>query len=594
MDRSHVRTAHRGRTFVERRLAAILAADVVGYSKLMAEDEAGTLTTLSQLIKDIVEPLIDEHNGRIVKLMGDGVLAEFGSVVDAVECAVVWQKRLARDSALQFRIGINLGEITLQDGDIFGHGVNVAARLEGLADPGGIYISEDVYRQAKGRTDAAFEDLGNQNIKNIDEPIRAYRVNSSAQEPTRADDDGVSLSIPDKPSIAVLPFDNMSGDPEQEFFADGITEDLITALSKVRWFFVIARNSTFTYKGQAVDVTKVSQELGVKYVLEGSVRTAGSRVRITAQLIDATTGRHVWAERYDRQIEDIFDLQDEMTQTIVGAVEPEISATERQRAVAKQPDNLDAWESYQRGVWHMWTYAEEDNPAALEFLSRASELDPSFSPAHAYRSYVHYQSVVMNWSDDIDASLNDGMIAARKALALDEQDATAYFAVGRIHMMQGNHEDSIAALETAIKLNPSFAQAHHGLGMVLCLAGEFERATKANLMCERLSPRDPIIWASLVVQAFTYLLAEDYENALVWVQKALQHPRATGYWPHAVFAAVLAQLDRLDEAKDAAEQALKANPAITLSLLAKTYPTKNPDGLQPYIDGLRKAGLREK
>ncbi len=579
---------------MERRLVAILAADIVAYSKLMHANEEITLNAVSDVLETCVKPTVEKHGGRIVKLMGDGVLALFDSVVEAVNCAVSWQTQVSNISGdIRFRIGVNLGDVILKEDDVFGDGVNVAARLESIAEPGGISVSQDVYRQARGKTDFEFEELGAQQLKNIAEPVNVYRIKPGLVAAAALSPAGQKLKKSEQPSIAVLPFDNMSGDPEQEYFADGITEDLITGLSKVRWFFVIARNSTFTYKGQAVDVTKVARELGVRYVLEGSVRKAGGRVRITAQLIDAETGNHVWAERYDRTLDDIFDLQDEMTQTIVGAVEPEISETERQRVVSAPPGTLDAWESFQRGVWHMWTYSAEHHEKALEYLEKASELDPEFAPAHAYRSYTHYQSVVMNWTDDIDTSLEAGMIAARRALKCDQKDATAYFAIGRIHMMLGNLDDSIAALQNAILINPSFAQAHHGLGMVLALSGEFERSHQASEMCERLSPRDPIIWASLIVQALTYLLERDYDSALSWTQKTLQHPQAAGYWPHSVHASVLAQLGQVEEAKTAAAKAIAESPTLTLGILTKTYKTRDPEGLAPYIDGLRMAGIPE-
>jgi adenylate cyclase len=385
----------------------------------------------------------------------------------------------------------------------------------------------------------------------------------------------------------------MSGDPEQEYFADGISEDLITGLSKIRWFFVIARNSTFTYKGQAVEVTQVARELGVRYVLEGSVRKAGNRVRITAQLIDATTGNHIWAERYDREIADIFALQDEMTLTIVGAVEPELSAAERERVLSKPPENLDAWECYQRGLWYMWTYARDGNLEAARLLERATDLDPGFAPAYAYGSYVHYSRVIMGWSDDTEQSLDVGMTLAKKALALDDKDPLGYFAAGRIHMMQGRHDDSVASLETAIELNPSFAQAYHGLGMALTLADRLEDAKDALRQAERLSPRDPILWASTVVHALACILSRDYEGALHWARKTIQNPRSKGYWPHAVLAAALAHLDRMEEARAAATAALDELPDLSLAYLEKSLPTKQPDGLAPYLDGLRLAGLPE-
>ena len=585
---------------MQRRLTTILAADVVGYSRLMAADEAGTLAALKTHRRELVAPKTDEYGGRTVKLMGDGTLMEFASVVDAVRFAVDVQRTMAVRNAVVpenrqiiYRMGINIGDIIVDGDDIYGDGVNVAARLEALSEPGGICVSRTVFNHVQGKVDTAFEDLGAREVKNIPKQVQVYRVLLEDIADARPDFEARSeaLALPDKPSIAVLPFDNMSGDPEQEYLADGITEDLITALSKIRWFFVIARNSTYTYKGEAVEVTQVAKDLGVRYVLEGSVRKAGNRVRVTAQLIDATTGHHVWAERYDREIEDIFDLQDEMSQTIVGAVEPELSAAERERALSKPPENLDAWESYQRGLWHMWSGERDGHLPALNLLKRATDLDPSFAPAYAYRSYVHYRNVILGWTEDTQRDLEEGMTLAKKALALDDKDPVAYFAVGRIHMMQGQHDDSIASLETAIELNPSFAQAYHGLGMALTLAGRLDDAKEALIMSERLSPRDPINWASTAVHALACILSRDYEEAVHWARKTIQNPRSTGYWPQAVLAAALAHLGQMDEARAAVTEALEAKPDLSLTYLEKTLPTKEPDGLEPYLDGLRKAGL---
>ncbi len=581
---------------MERRLAAILAADVVGYTKLMGADEVGTLSALSDVIKNTITPLITSHNGRIVKLMGDGILAEFASVVDAVACAVDWQGKLAAKTNatdLRFRIGINLGDIIIRDNDIFGDGVNIASRLEALAEPGGICISAKVHAEIESKLKLNYDDLGARKLKNVDEPIHAYHIIPGHISALPNSQSSETTTIPDKLSVAVLPFDNMSTDPEQEYLADGISEDLITALSKIRWFFVIARNSTFTYKNKAVDIKQVAKELGVRYVVEGSVRKAGNRVRVTAQLIDAGTGRHVWAERYDRQLEDIFDLQDEMTNTLVGAIEPELSAAERKRAAAKPPENLNAWECYQRGVWHMWKYVPKEIQIGIEVLKRATELDPGFAPAYAYMSYCHYQLVVLGASDDIEGDLKAGMVAAKKALLLDDQDPTAYFAIGRIYMMQGKHDESITALETALKLNPSFAQAHHGLGMVFTLADRLNEAKAACMQSERLSPRDPILWASTIVHALACLLSRDYEEAVKWARITIQIPRSTSYWPHAVLAAGLAQLDQMEEARASVVTALNEMPELSLTYLAKVLPTKNPGGLDPYLEGLRLAGLPE-
>jgi adenylate cyclase len=590
---------------LERRLSAILAADVVGYSRLMSKDETGTLERLKTLRRVLVQPKIAERGGRIVKLMGDGLLAEFPSVVEAVQSAIDIQQEVTErepdisdDRRIRLRIGINLGDIIVEGSDIYGDGVNVAARLEALADPGGIFISGTVFDHVKGKVSLDFEDLGEQQVKNIDDPVRVYRVvlDSGTNEGKAAGTSPSSatvLELPDKPSVAVLPFNNMSDDPEQDYFADGISEDLITALSKIRWFFVIARASTFTYKNRAVDVTQVAKDLGVRYVLEGSVRKGGNRVRITAQLIDATTGQHVWAERYDRELADIFALQDEMAQTIVGAIEPELGAAERERAARKAPENLDAWETYQRGLWHMWTFLEEDNAEARRLFRRARELDPKFALAFAHEAYSHYVTVIMGWTDDPDASLAAGMTAAKKALALDDKDAVAYFALGRVQTMLGEHDSAIAALESSLALNPSFAQANHGLGMAQALAGQLDDAIDSFGRAERLSPRDPLLWAFTITHGLACILARDNETALQLARQTLQIPRASGYWPHAVLAASLAHQDQIEEARAAVAEALRAKPNLSLSYLKSTLLTKQPEGLNPYLDGLRKAGLPE-
>jgi adenylate cyclase len=405
---------------VERRLAAILAADVAGYSRLIEADEEGTLGRLKTLRAEIIDAKIAGHNGRIVKTTGDGLLVEFASVVDALRCAAAMQSAMAESNAplppdrrIEFRIGINVGDIVVEDGDIFGDGVNVAARLEGLAEPGGICISARVQEDAAGRLDLAFEDIGEQPLKNISRPVRVYRVRAALTHPAaktpgsllsriagegaerqrRAAGEGSSpmLPLPDKPSIAVLPFDNMSGDPEQEYFADGMVEEIITALSRIRWLFVIARNSSFTYKGQTVDVKRVGQELGVRYVLEGSVRKGGNRVRITAQLIDATNGAHLWADRFDGLLEDVFELQDKVAISVAGVIEPTLRQSEIERARRKRPDSLDAYDLYLRALPDAFAAMPEDADKALALLRKAIELEPDFAAAHAIIAFCHEQ-----------------------------------------------------------------------------------------------------------------------------------------------------------------------------------------------------------
>ena len=583
---------------MERRLAAILAADVVGYTRLMAANEAGTLVRLKALRADTIDPVIAENRGRIVKLMGDGALVEFASVVDAVACAVAVQRAVAEanadiesDQRIEFRIGVNLGDVIVEGDDIYGDGVNVAARLQELAEPGEVCVSGKVHDEVVGKTEGDFADTGEHHVKNIAKPLRVWRW--SAETIASTPSPNAPLPLPDKPSIAVLPFTNMSGDPEQEYLADGITEDLITALSKNRWFFVIARNSTFTYKGRAIDVKKIARELGVRYVLEGSVRKVGNRVRVAAQLIDAATGLHVWAENHDRELADIFELQDEMTRTIVAAVEPELGAFERELALRKPPESLDAWEIYQRALWHMWTFTEDGVREALRLLHRARELDPTFAAAYAHEAYTHYVDVIMGYAESPEESLAAGLAAARKAVALDDKDPVAYFALGRVYTVQGEQDASIAELEMALRLNPSFAQAYHGLGFALALSGRLDEAVEALQMAERLSPRDPLLWATTIVHSLTCILMKRYDEAVDWARKTIRLPRAKGYWPHAVLAAALGNLSRLDEARMAVERALEEKPGLSLSYIAKTLPTKEPGGLDPYLDGLRKAGLPE-
>jgi adenylate cyclase len=588
---------------VERKLTTILAADVVGYSRLMGEDEAGTLARLKSLRSELVQPEITGGRGRTVKLMGDGLLAEFPSVVEAVRCAVDIQQGMAgrepdlpAERRIRLRIGVNLGDIIVEGSDIYGDGVNIAARLEGLAEPGGICISGKVYEEVGNKLPIAFEDLGRREVKNILEPVRVYRWAGTTSDP-KPDVAAVETepALPDKPSIAVLPFDNMSGDPEQENFVDGICEDLITALSKIRWFFVIARNSTFTYKGQAVEVTQVAKDLGVRYVIEGSVRKAGKRVRITAQLIDATTGRHVWAERYDRELADIFELQDEMTQTIAGAVEPELSAAERERAVHKPPENLDAWETYQRGLWHLWNFTKDENTEAQRVLRRAQELDPGFATAYAFESYSHYLDAMLGFAEAPEDSLAAALTTAQKARSLDDKDPIAYFAMGRVYMMRGEHDASVAELETALALNPSFAPAYHGLGFALVLSGRLEEADEALDKAVRLSPRDPVLWGTMSFRSVTRNLLGDFEGAADWARKAVHEPRAAkgGYWSHATLASALGNLGQIAEASAAVEEALRQKTDLSIAYLKTTFPTKHPGGLDRYLDGLRKAGLPE-
>lgn len=580
---------------LNRKLTAILYTDVAGYSRLTGGDEEGTHRQVMDVL-DYASRQISDAGGKVLRYAGDAILAEFSSAVSAVNTAVDIQHEMARknqqvadDKKVQIRIGINIGDVIEDRGEVFGDGVNLAARLEAAAPEGGICISNSVYEQVLGKLDEGFTDGGEEQFKNITRPVRVYRW-IPAQDSVVSSGNSVKPGS-EKPSIAVLALTNMSNDPDQDFIGDGITEDLITALSKIRSFKVISRESTFSYKGSAIDVRKVAEELGVRFVLEGSVRKAGNRVRVTVQLIDAETGHHVWAERYDRELEDIFDLQDEMVRVIASALEPELNAFERERAVSKSPDNLDAWELYQRALWHMWTFEEENIRIALELFKQSSAADPKFAPAYAYYAYCCYQFVILGIAEDPDAYLQEGLESAKKALQCDDRDAISYFAIGRIHMMLGDHDASIAALRKSIELNPCFAQAYHGLGFALSLAGELEESKLTTRQAVTMSPRDPMMWAFTIVHALTYILSREYETALEWANRTLQIPNATGYWSHAVKASALANLGRIDEAKQSLALALEAKPDLSIEFLEKNLPTKHAGGLDPYLDGLRQGGL---
>jgi len=459
---------------VERRLAAILAADVAGYSRLMERDETGTLARLRTLRRDLIDPKIAEHKGRIVKTTGDGILIEFPSVVEAVACAVAVQQGMAarndtttEDERIQFRVGINSGDVIVEDGDIHGDGVNIAARLEGIAEPGGICVSGIVHDQVQGRLECTFEDIGEQSLKNIARSVRVYRVGPKspladlppAAEEGRAAAASPTLPLPDKPSIAVLPFQNMSGDPEQEYFADGMVEEIITALSRIRWLFVIARNSTFTYKGQTIDVKRVGRELGVRYVLEGSVRKGGGRVRITAQLIDAQTGAHLWADRFDGSLEDVFDLQDKVAVSVAGVIEPTLRQAEIDRARRKRPENLDAYDFYLRALPFAYTSMPDEAEKALGFLERAIKLEPDLAVGHAMIAWSHEQRYLRG------GLLEEEKIAAlrhaRLAIAAGSDDATALAIAGLVigFLDPQDYATALDAFGHSLALSPSSALA---------------------------------------------------------------------------------------------------------------------------------------
>jgi adenylate cyclase len=471
---------------VERRLAAILAADVAGYSRLVGADEEGTLSALRAMRREIIDPTIAEHRGRIVKTTGDGLLAEFASVVDALRCAVRWQATVPPESRIAWRVGINVGDVVVEDGDIFGDGVNVAARLEALAEPGGICVSARVQEDAAGRFDLQFEDLGEQSLKNIARPVRVYRVASpkcsdppSAQEgprisPAVAAATAPPPALPDKPSIAVLPFQNISGDPEQEHFGDGIAEDVTTALARSRLLFVVARNSAFAFRHHNADVTEIGRCLGARYILEGSVRRAADTVRVTAQLIDAVSGTHLWADRMDRQLTDIFSLQDEIAARVATAVLPAVARTERELAMRKPPENLGAWENYHRGLWHWLKFDAVENQCAQTFLRRSLELDAGFAAAHAALGLTAIADAFLFYTADRDPHVVSAERHARAAIELDPLDGSARATLALALLISGRHGLAIVEAASAVALNENDAWAFGVQGAVLAFGGRPE------------------------------------------------------------------------------------------------------------------------
>jgi adenylate cyclase len=567
---------------------------------MMGEDEAGTLTALKALRQELFAPKVAEHHGRIVKLMGDGALVEFSSVVDAVDCAVAVQRAVAGRNVeapavrrFELRIGINLGDVIIEGNDIYGDGVNVAARLQELAAPGGIALSATAHEHAAAKVDVGFVDGGQHELKNIVKPVRVYHWSDddAGRQPDVARTE-VALPLPDKPSIAVLPFTNMSGDPEQEYFSDGITEDIITALSKVHWLFVIARNSTFTYKGSAVDVIRVARELGVRYVVEGSVRKAANKVRITAQLVDGTTGNHVWADRYDRELDDIFALQDEITETIVGRIDTELRASEIDRARRKPPASLDAWELYQRGLWHSYKTTKEGNEEARNLFHKAVERDPNFALAHAGIALTCHMDVLQGFSDNPAERLAKGLAAGEHAVAMDDKDGFTHYVLGRVLALAGQGDRAIADLEKSVALNPSFAHGYHGLGFTLNWYGRAADAIPMLDMAMRLSPHDPMLWSMQGTRAHCCNNLGNYDEAVEWARKAI-NTLADHLWPRLHLVVALVGQDRLDEARVAIEAARRVKPDLSLSVMRRLLPHLHPEYLERWIDALRKAGLPE-
>jgi adenylate cyclase len=592
-----------GRNRAERRLAAILAADVAGYSRLIGADEEGTLDRLRSIRSDVIDPTITAHRGRLVKTTGDGLLVEFGSVVDALRCATEMQQAMAGRNAavavaerIEFRIGVHQGDIVVEDGDIFGDGVNVAARLEGLADPGGICVSARVQEDAAGRLDLSFDDLGEQTLKNIARPVRVYRVGSPASRPQsplpnpppQAGEGRVgaapALALPDKPSIAVLPFQNISGDPEQEYFADGMVEEIITALSRIRWLFVIARNSSFTYKGQAVDVKRVGRELGVRYVLEGSVRKGGGRVRITAQLIEAETGTHLWADHFDGSLEDVFELQDKVAIAVAGIIEPALQAAEARRSADRPTDDLTAYDLYLRALPNFALLAKESIREAVDLLDRAIARDPGYGPALGLAAMCTQPLHMNGWTESPDAIRNQGLDYARRALRAAENDPFVLTSAALVFGYFGEDmEAAIALMDRSLAANPSSAYGWLFSGVLRLFAGQLDTAIEHVERSLRLNPRDRLA-APLTLIGSAYLLKRNFDAAVANLQASIQE-RPGFALSYRLLAASYAHMGRLDDAREAIERLR----AFTSVIVPPTFPLRNPEHRELFFSGLRLA-----
>ena len=587
---------------MERRLVAILAADVVGYSRLVGEDEEGTLRTLSAC-REVIDGLVARHHGRVFGSAGDSVIAEFASPVEAVRCAVNIQRDLeTRDAGIpenkrmRFRIGVNLGDVVVDGDDLMGEGVNVAARLEGLAEPGTVNVSGSVHEQVKNKLDVGFDFLGPQELKNIAEPVPVFRVRLEPRSPTSrsaaSERSPEPLALPEKRSIVVLPFENLSGDPEQGYFSDGITEDIITELSKFRSLFVIARSSSFSFRGQSPEVKEVSRRLGVRYVVEGSVRRAGNRVRITAQLIDAVADAHLWAERYDRVLEDVFTVQDEVTEAIVAAIAPELGKAEQQLASSKKLENLNVWEVYQRGMWHLYQRTKADLAEARRLFEAALSLDPGLSLACSALVDAYYYEVVLGLADSVAENRDKALQVARRAVELDPDDAAAHCAMGKARIVRREHALAVPDLQLAIDLNPSSAWAHYGLGAAAVFSGHAGEAIGHLERAIRLSPRDQHMGSFMVRLAEAYLVKRDYPGAVQWARKALQQ-QGFQWSRYAALLAGLGFLGEREEARRVLDECLARRPDFSVSMVRDGHLYADAAALDHYLEGLRHARVPE-
>jgi adenylate cyclase len=590
-------------TRVERRLAAILAADVAGYSLLMNADEAGALSALQAHRSELIAPAIDRYRGRIVKLMGDGILAEFGSVVEAVECAAEIQREMEMrnrdapdDRRMLLRIGVHLGDVIIDGSDIYGDGVNIAARLEGIAQPGGVCISDDAHRQIRGKVDIVFDDVGEQTLKNISEPMRAWHARVAGEvAPVILSNSSPmqiqNLELPDKPSIVVLPFDNMSAEAGQDYLADGIVEAITAALSCIRSFFVIARSSAFTYKGRVKNAREIGKELGVAYLLEGSVQKAGNRLRIIVQLIETAGGAHVWSSRFDGAIDDFFDFQDRITEQVAGALQPSVRIAEIERSRRKRPQDLGSYDFTMRAMPHVWALEKGESAKAIELLEKALAIDPTYPLALSLASWCHAQRSVYNWADDIAGSQAMARTLAERAAEMSGDDPIILAVLGAVHTFVRNHGTARVLLERAVTLDPNSAWAWSRLGWLENYADQPQAAISNFERALRLSPIDPMNFNNYVGIGSAHEIAQEYDKAAAFYRRALgERPHAS--WIYRNLAGSLLGAGRVEEAKQVFADLMGCYPDLTISKF-KTAMVFSPPVLNRMAENLRKLGLPE-
>jgi adenylate cyclase len=588
---------------VDRRLTAILAADIAGYSRLMGYDEERTLAELKRLRKTLLDPSIASHRGRIVKTTGDGMLVEFASAVDAVRCGVEVQRAMAghnvdvhQDHRIEFRIGIHIGDIIIDDNDIFGDGVNIAARLEGIAQPGGVCISDDAHRQIRGKAELAFVDMGVQTLKNIAEPMRVWHVKPEGDvtlpgQPSSPSTRPPTLTLPNKPSIVVLPFDNMSAEEGQEYLADGIVEAITAALSCIRSFFVIARSSAFTYKGRATDAREIGKELGVAYLLEGSVQKVGNRLRIIVQLIETEAGSHVWSSRYDGTVDDFFDLQDRITQQVAGALQPSIRLAEIERSRRRRPQDLGSYDYTMRAMPHAWVLEKEESARALELLESALKIDPEYPLALALAGWCHAQRAVYNWADDIADGQAKARSLAERAANLSGDDPLILTVLGTVNTFVRNYGTARVLLERALALDPNCAWAWSRLGWIENYSDRPQNARKHFEQALRLSPIDPMNFNNYAGVGSSHEVEQNYDEAVAFYQRALQE-RRNATWIYRNLASALAGAGRIEEAQAAFAEMIRYYPGLTASKFRQAMVFSGPT-LERMANYLKDLGLAE-